>query len=156
MGEGIRKMKLILQVIVVTMLSAWGVGCRDSAGANGSGVGAYQISQPAPDNVAEAARALLASCDDSGIPLRDSLVSTPGEQPLDALLGQPVHPSVQSWFAWMDSLALPATSRRPLEFPPGATFLSRRGVQELVAQRTWERLDSRVTVWCRCQACWRL
>lgn len=129
-------MKFLLRILTLTMLSACGVGCRDSSGA-GSGSGGphrYHISRPAPGDVADSATALLESCDAAGIPLRDALVSTPQEGAIEALLQRSVHPSVHSWFVWMDGLGLPAKVRRPLEFPPGASFLSRAGVRDLTQQ----------------------
>ncbi|WP_050023910.1 hypothetical protein [Verrucomicrobium sp. BvORR034] len=140
-------MKFLLRILTLTMLSACGVGCRDSSGASGAGSGPgsahrYRISQPAPEEVTDSATALLDSCDAAGIPLRDALVSTPREVAIETLLQRPVHPSVHSWFVWMDGLGLPEKVRRPLEFPPGAAFLSRAGVRDLAKQTSTELLGA--------------
>lgn len=140
-GKSLDKMKFLLRILTLTLLSVCGVGCRDSSGASGMGSVSgsssdhrYRISQPAPEDVAGSAKALLDSCDAAGIPLRDALVSTPREVAIETLLQRAVHPSVQSWFVWMDGLGLPGKARRPLEFPPGAAFLPRTGVRDLTRQ----------------------
>lgn len=140
-------MKFLLRTLTLTMLSVCGVGCRDSSGASGLGPSPgsahhYRISQPAPEEVADSAAALLASCDAAGIPLRDALVSTPREGAIETLLQRPVHPSVHNWFVWMDGLGLPERVRRPLEFPPGAAFLPKTGVRDLAKQSSTELLGA--------------
>lgn len=136
-------MKLLVQLMVMGCLTISGVGCKDSSGASGPSDGwEYRPQVPAPADVRAAAQALLVSCDEAGIPWRESLTSHPGHPAISTIVGHPVHPSVESWFDWQDSLGLPESPRQYVELPSGGAFLPRSRVQAVLAEVSAEDLGA--------------
>ncbi|HSJ02229.1 MAG: hypothetical protein ACAI34_16440 [Verrucomicrobium sp.] len=134
---------LILTIFGLALLGM-ATGCRDSGEQRPKPTApkAYHPQAPASVDVTVAADAFLDACDQAQIPVREMLVSTPSLPPLTDLLGHPVHPSVHSWFVWMDGLRLPENPRRIVELPAGGAFLSRKGVMDLVRRGGREKLGA--------------